>query len=149
MKISKFIGIIMICTLIVSACCSCTSHIKDTNGDADFSLATLTEEQVIKNNSSISNVSVGNQWGNKYELKVNKFSGVKQLKRIKISGTQTVTANVNVTSGNFRMVLIKDGKIAYDFVINGTSSTTISAGTYLIKIAGESAAFNLSFNVEA
>ena len=149
MKLSKFIGIIMICTLIVVACCSCTSHIKDTNGDDNFSLATLTEEQVIKNNSSVSNVSVSNQWGNKYELKINKFSGVKELKRITVSGTQTITATVNVSAGNFRMVLVKDGKIAYDFEVNETSSTTVSAGTYIIKIAGESAAFNLSFSVEA
>ena len=150
MKISKFIAVTIVCALIAITCCGCDKHIEDINGDDNFSLATLTEQQIIKNNSSISSVSVGNQWNNKYDLKVNKFSGVKELKKITLkSGTQKITADVNVSSGNFRMVLISNGKIVYDFDINGTSSYTISAGTYIIKIAGESASFNLTFNIEA
>ena len=150
MKISKFIAVTMVCALIAITCCSCVGHIKDTNGDDDFSLATLTEEQIIKNNSSVSSVSVSKQWDGNLDLRTNKFSGVKELKKITLKyGMQKITTDVKVSSGNFRMVLISDGRIVYDFDINGTSSTTISGGTYIIKIAGESAAFNLSLIIEA
>ncbi|MCH5163754.1 MAG: hypothetical protein J1F36_01920 [Clostridiales bacterium] len=148
MKISKFIAVTIVCALIAITCCGC-GHIKDTNGDDDFSLVTLSEQQIIKGNSSVSSVSASNQWNNKYNLKVSKFSGVKELKKITLkSGTQKITTDVNVSAGNFRMVLISGGQIVYDFDINGTSSATISEGTYIIKIAGESASFNLSFSIE-
>ena len=65
--------------------CKSFSHIEDINGD-DTKIATITEEEKIKNNSHISYMSIMSSNSKNNEIngsvKIDKFSGVKEIEKI-------------------------------------------------------------------
>ena len=84
-------------------------------------------------------------------LKVEKFSGVQLVDSITIRDTaEEVRCTATVTSGNFRIVIVHDGEIFADLVADGTQHTVTltEAGKYELKIAGESASFEMEYKIK-
>ena len=137
--------------------------IADTNGEANFSLNTLTQEDILSERygytmyasgtrSEGNRTNVGHEWEEEdrdiRSMSAKSFSGVTILQSTKVS-TDTLILDINSTvdSGNFRIVITVDG-VYYDEVeINQNvriELNNIQNKTVLIKLAGESAAFQAS-----
>lgn len=149
-KIQRMVVILFILALSLSGCGSfIMDHIEDTNGADDFSLASITDEEICQSRSHIAVASITTTSGGKTEIRIGKLSGVMQpdasLASVKASGETLVwhAASV-VTSGNLRICIVRNGEeIAGEFPINGEGEIRIenAAGRYTLKIAGESAEF--------
>lgn len=148
----KFLAIVL--TLAVLAGLSgCMSHIEDTNGPDDTSLTTLTDEDILGRSLSCTKLMSSTVTrGNTTRCKAGKFSGVEDLYEsdlIWASGT-TISVDAAVTEGNARLVLLLDGEIIHEFDVNGTGQTFSLgefSGKLCLRIAGESAKYDITFSV--
>ena len=126
-------------------------HIKDTNGEDDFSLVELTDEDFFKANSSSTTMSTRTQINNKVKIKVKKFSGVELLDSIYVKNKKlTIKLSSEVKSGNFKIVVIKDDEIIKVLNINEANQEFVienANGEYLLKVAGESANFSIDYEI--
>lgn len=93
--------------------------------------------------------SVTSKINNQATLKVKKMSGVEVLDKINVSsGNLTIHTNLKITAGNIKLVLIYNDEIIKEFKINEEDSYTgIVNGVYYLKIATESANFNLQYTI--
>jgi len=93
-------------------------------------------------NSVLTNVS------DTYNQKVNKFNGMETIRTINKSGELTFEISLIISSGRFKMVLVKDNDIILvtdentDRII---SFNNLENGTYKLKIIGDEAKFDLKF----
>ena len=117
MKRYWIIGLILAMCLGLVAC----GQIEDTNGEDDYSLATITEEQLVKGTNSSSKVGfLHTQINNSHTFKVNKFSGVEAIESVRATeSTKSITFLVESTrkSGNLYVYVRCDGQIVGDFEI--------------------------------
>lgn len=147
MKNTRFVFAVFSLLLIMTLAASCSSlMIKDTNGDGDTSLATLTDEDILNGYSSVSVNSIKTTSNGVTKLSVRQFSGVQTVGKIK-SGEGTVfNASVKLNSGNLEVVLVKDGEIAYRIPVNEETEIILDQNSvYELKIAGESADFSIEY----
>lgn len=150
--LTKPVLLFIIAVILASALASCESgkmHIEDTNGADDVSLCTLTEEDILGRPSYISYMSIENSVNDSYRLTVDKLSGVSEAKKITVGADAvTLTYTVEVSEGNLRVCIVKDGAVVADLAVNGGEQqlTLSEKGTYRVIVAGESAkiAFALS-----
>ena len=123
-------------------------HIEDTNGPDDYSLAVITDENIINQDMGALNVGFHRSLLNDgVTCKSEKFSGVYRVfltNFIFDSDFQMDLTNFYVHSGNFRMCLVNDGRIIAD-VEPGEVFTEVLLhdlnGAFELVIAGESADF--------
>lgn len=135
--------------------------IPDVNGDSDFSLNTLTEEDILAewydytmyafgSSGEGNSTDVDGDWEDEdYDLRsmtAQSFSGVTVLQSTK-TDRETLTLDITSTveSGNFRILITVDGAYYCDVDINQTVRVVlddIQNKTVLVKIAGESAEFD-------
>ena len=95
---------------------SCAAQIEDTNGNDDYTLNTLTNEDFFKNSSITKFGSVTSKINNQATLKVKKMSGIETLEKINLSsGNLTINTNLKITSGNIKLVLIYNEEIIKEF----------------------------------
>ena len=140
---------LIFCLAMVLSLASCTvGHIKDTNGENDLSLGTIDDERLLKGVSSyVQNMAVKSEKDGIITYKANKFSGVYVLKKIPyaVGKQMTIKTDIIVEEGNFRAVLIQNGEIIKDLPLGESQITIIDEPRrdYEIRIAGESAKFNL------
>lgn len=145
----KKILMLVLCLVMVLSLASCTiGHIKDTNGENDFSLTTIDDERIAKGVSSyVQSMAVKSENDGVVNYHASKFSGVYVLKKIPYAFGERLIINTSITvdSGNFRAVLIQDGEIIKDLPFGENQVTIIEKPTrnYEIRVAGESAKFNL------
>ncbi len=142
----------MMCLLFLCMFTSCksASHIKDTNGDDDYSLCIVTDSDIINGRNSISSSSFRSQKNNKYKLSVGKFSGVNTVfKGTTNNQTILLTMDATVSSGNLRLVVMSNNEIKFDIKINTVDTYEIPGdfNEYKIVVAGESAKFKLDFEL--
>ena len=139
------------------------NSIADTNGSANFSLNTLTQEDILSERYGYTmyasstrgegnSTNVGYEWEEEdrdlRSMSAKSFSGVTVLQSTKVN-TDTLMLDINSTvdSGNFRIVITVDGVFYDDVEINQNvrvELNNIQNKTILIKLAGESAAFQAS-----
>ena len=137
----------------------CGPEIADTNGPDDYSLATVTEENVVNQDLGCSSytMSPGSE-DDDYLDKVTKFkgkefSGVTQLYMTNYLGKSDVTvdvSNLTVNSGNFALYVLLDGEIVHEFKIGELMETFEMEdinGTFEIVMAGETADFKFWMNM--
>ena len=147
MKKFKIIAVAVMCVALTVSLAACIAlHIEDTNGEDDFSLAVITEDEIVT--ASRNYAATGSTYetvGDVHVITVEKFSGVWQVGRYDLTeGSATFNVEMSVKRGNCRLVLVNDGKIVHDFDINGADSYTITTvGEYYIMLAGESAEISL------
>ena len=133
-------------------------HIADTNGAADFSLATLTEEDIFAKtltctggpNYSTGRLVLPGGWeiSSGVELSAKKFSGITDIlwaDYLLPSDFNLCIEHFSVTEGNFRMMVINEGKIIADVQPGDNIDLLIEdlTGPTYVRIAGESAAFTI------
>ena len=133
-------------------------HIADTNGAEDFSLATLTEEDILAKsltctggpNRSMGRLNLPGGWSisDGVELSAKQFSGVTDIlwaDYILPSDFSLSLDHFSVTEGNFRMMVINEGKIIADIQPGDNVDILIEGltGYTTVRIAGESAAFRI------
>lgn len=144
MKKLKIIAVMLLCVLVALSFVACDlGHIKDTNGDEDFSLVTIGDEDILAGGTKYAAfLSTNNTVGDLHSITIQKFSGVWQVATLSLQGNGRAIIKMEacVEKGNCRIVLIHNDQIIHDFNINGSDSYTVNtAGTYYIKLAGESA----------
>lgn len=81
-----------------------------------------------------------------------KFTGVEQIYMTNIAANRLefTVHHARVDSGNFRMVLVVNGKIVHEFRLNELTQTHVLEnvkGTVSLMIAGESADFQFDYSV--
>ena len=147
MKRYWIIGLILAMCLGLAAC----GQIEDTNGQDDYSLAKLTNEDLLKGASSSTQVGfLHTQINDSHTFKVNKFSGVEVLESIRATeGTKSITFLVECTrnSGNLYVYVRCDGQIVGDFEIGEKDEFVLenpAPGKYELCVAGESASYEMS-----
>jgi len=143
---------VLICILLLGSLVGCMKQIEDTNGDEDFSIVSISDEKICSNVNSyvaFNSYSVENDGFKTVSIKT--FSGVDTVDKTVVFN-QSLTYNIDLTvkKGNFRLILIKDREIIWEFPLNESSSYTVNngSGIYELKIAGESAEFSINFSIE-
>lgn len=104
--------------------------------------------KIIANKDRFYEKKQTNSWKNNvYETNIEDFTGVKKIKSVVCSDNQSIKINLNIDSGQFKVVLVNtQTKDIYEIAnsnINDEIETQIPAGKYDIKIVGIHAKFNL------
>lgn len=91
------------------------------------------------------------RWERKvYSTNIEDFTGVKKIKSVNCEDNQVFNINLNISSGQFKLVLINRETKNIIEIANETCieniTTQISAGDYDIKIVGIHAKFNLKLD---
>ena len=128
-------------------------HIEDTNGADNYSLQTITDENICKLDMSALNIVEDNNIvGEAVTYKSEKFSGVYEVftENIVTNRYEITVNHAKVNAGNFKMVLCVDDKIVHTFKLNELSQTFVLEnvkGSVSLRIAGESADFMFDYYV--
>lgn len=127
-------------------------HIEDTNGPEDYTLTTITDENIIKQDMGALNVSKSTGLLNDgVTFKSDKFSGVYRVFQTNFffdSDFLMDVAGFWVNSGNFRMCIVNDGKIIATVEPGMFATCELSDlnGSFELVIAGESADFEFTLD---
>jgi len=136
-------------------------HIDDTNGPGDFSLATLTDEDILAStlsctggpNMATGRITLPGGWelSKGVKLYADKFSGVTDIlwaDYILPSDFSLDLDHFSVEGGNFRMMVMNQGKIIAEIEPGDDISLLIEdiTGPTCVRIAGESAAFTIAMS---
>lgn len=145
---SLLLALIMICLPL----CACDlGQIEDTNGEDDYSLCSLTDEDIVKKTtSSVTSTLVKNTKNGVTTVKVGKLSGVTELDVFNPIQNKVLAVTAAPESGNVRLVLVRDETIVCDVPLNGTETLlalSAAEGRYSFRAAGESASFRLTYEV--
>ena len=174
MRLRKVLSI-LVCLCTMLSLCSCTLLInkfkvetKDLNGEDDFSLAVLTDEDLCAEDNVCYCVAFGlNTSGSKSYADedylhdgdtveasaATPLSGVSLL-QLTYGTTETITFTVECarTKGNVRIVLLDENlDIIHDFSVTEKSSYTVNNAKgkeFEIRVAGESAEFTINVSRE-
>lgn len=124
-------------------------HIEDTNGAENFSLQTITEEQIVT--MSIGSIGGPNKsrsilTGDSIEFSADKFTGVAEIlydNFIAPSDFQLDLTNYEITGGNFQLVVVHNEQIVAVLEPDMFVSFRLEdiTGYVSLRIVGESAAF--------
>ena len=134
----------------------CGQEYEDTNGDDNFTLQTITDQNIIKLDTGASGLgyeesNIGFLHSSEYKAK--NFNGVEQLYLTNYIAKSDVTVyigHMNVKKGNFKLVAILDDKIIKEFPLDAFSEEFFFEdikGTFSIHVAGESAAFEFYMDI--
>lgn len=156
--IKKILPIVLAAVIIAVAVIwfagSGLEHIEDTNGPADFTLQTITDDNIRNLDMGALNVSqkTGLLTGDTVTYHSDCFTGVYEVFRENlITNRYEITVNhASVNSGNFKMVLCVDDEIVHEFTLNELTQTFVLedvSGTVSLRIAGESADFQFDYSV--
>lgn len=141
---------ILIILLLIISLTSCKSfdHIEDLNGDNDYSLVQITNNDIIKNNSSISLISIFNNTNKGGSVEIEKFSGVKKIANI--TKKNKLIVSFELSSGNASLCVVSKNAILHYFSPkqdNQVYQINTNEKIYL-KLAGESARVNIVYSIE-
>lgn len=141
--------IALILVLAAVLLCGC-GHIEDTNGLKDFSLAQISNEDIVHGRSSMSSGRIQTTSGGRTSISVRKYSGVQTLETFNEVGGGVLKYDITLKSGNLRAVLVHDSDIVAELTVNGGECEYVfpDNGTYKLKIAGETAEFGIKFFVQ-
>lgn len=128
-------------------------HIEDTNGPDNYSLTTITDENIIKRDTGAMglNKKKGLLTGDVIEFTSKKFTGVEEIFYTNYIGKSDFYIslyNYEIYEGNFKIVVVLDDEIVaelepgmiVDYELNDIN------GTISLRIAGESASFKFAIN---
>ena len=140
----KYRLIAIVALLLISAFCltSCMKHVKDTNGDEDYTIQSYTEEQMLT--SSVQNLTSGGlrTYANDcLTYRVSKFTGGDDVYPM-YAGT-TYSIDCYVEKGNFTLFAYVNGQNLSTFLLNAPQTYTPTEDCAL-RIFGESAEFVLT-----
>ena len=137
----------------------CGVEYQDTNGPDDYRLTQISDENIAKFELGASNYSQkpgsdeSDNLSKITEFKSDNFNGVAEIYRTHLMGKSDLiidVSNLQVSSGNYRLSVVQDGEIIYDFPLNEMMQTyelRDTNGDIAIRMSGESADFYLSIQV--
>lgn len=156
-KLKNMLWIIMAIAVVVFVAISFikddVKEYEDTNGPDDYSLTTITDQQIIDQSIGALNVTRKNSLiGDSVVFSSDNFNGVYEImynNYIFATGVDFSVCTFNVNKGNFKMVVVQDDKII-ETIEPGELSTDIHledlSGTVALRIAGESADFEFTLS---
>lgn len=160
-KLSAFLVIMLFIFALLVGCGHSGRYfglsIEDTNGADDFTLCSITEDDICQSKAHLAIASVTSTTGGKTKIHIGELSGVMQpdasLASVKANGETLVWHAVSsVTAGNLRICIVRDNEeIVGDLPINGEGEVRLEnapKGRYTLRIAGESAEFSLEITLE-
>ncbi|MBQ7875552.1 MAG: hypothetical protein IJ306_10455 [Oscillospiraceae bacterium] len=152
-NIAAAIGVIAGIIVLVLFIFDDFEHIEDTNGPDDYSLTTITDENII-------NLDMGSLGGPRKHKELfsnttysaEKFSGVCEIygENIVANRMEFYVNHAEVNAGNFRIVIVVDDEIVHDFTLNELTQSYVLedvSGYVALRIAGESADFEFDYDV--
>lgn len=128
-------------------------HIEDTNGADNYSLQQITDYNIINMDIGALNLSeTKSALFTMPEYSSEKYTGVSEIYMNNIIGNRfdITLYNTWVESGNFKIVLLHNDEIVHEFKLNElVQSYTLKnpRGTVSLRIAGESADFQFSYDL--
>lgn len=146
----KKILLIVVLVLMLGLTSCSLSHIEDTNGENNYELNTLKNEEIFTYNSYIEVGSVDEEKSNSFNYKCKKLTGNKLIKTLSPKGrTLNISVICAIFSGNAYVALIRDDKIyqeidphrVQNFIIDGESDVEL-------RILAESCNFSIAVNIE-
>ena len=149
--ISAILTVLMLFGIMLGGVgCGITEHIEDTNGPDNYSLATITDENII--NLDMGAMGLGRSTGilnDGVTFKSKRFSGVERImltNYILPSDLDIQLAGFYVNSGNLRLVVVNNDEIIADIEPGLFPECRIIGltGTVSLIIAGESADFEFT-----
>jgi hypothetical protein len=148
-KISRFILLLILLLTLTG----CVEHIEDTNGADNFSLETITDQDILNGFPTISVRQSKVRKNNEYKYSVKKITGVEEVFKGSFKNENVaITINTSVEEGNARIVLVYKNQIIKQFMLNADNqvfSMINVDGEIKIIVAGESAKINIDFIVES
>lgn len=151
-KTKKILAIIgAIAMVAVAAYMMLTSdlkHIEDTNGPDDYSLTTITDQQIL--DMDMGALGLGRSTSSltsTVKFDSNKFTGVEEIMWTDVLFSSGFTMDIldyKVHSGNFKMVVINEGEIIAELTPEDEFPVNLGdlKGHVSLVIAGESADFS-------
>ena len=145
----RFLCTVLVVLLLLSfPGCMMISY-EDTNGEDDFSLQTLTDQDIIGSSSCSKYMSSTTTMGNRTVCKVQTMSGVESLFQRRVENQRLdILVSCAVTKGNARLVLVVDDTIVHEFALNKDNQhLTLEnvTGKVSLKLAGESTGYTVTF----
>lgn len=152
----KKIWTLLFVLLLCFSLAGCSKEYEDTNGDDDFTLQTITDENIIHLETGASNLTykeskIGALKSAEYSSK--NFNGVEQIFLTSFWGKSDVEiyiGHMNVKKGNFKLAVIHNDKIIKEIPLDAFGETYLFEdldGTFSVHIAGESAAFEFYIDI--
>lgn len=134
----------------------CGTEYPDTNGPDDYTLETITDENIINRDIGAAGLTyeetnMGGLHSAEYSAK--NLNGTEQIYLTSFWGKSDVIVyigHMNVESGNFRLVIINNDEIIYDIPLDAFAEEfrfDDLEGDFSISVAGESACFDFSIEV--
>lgn len=146
-------AIILVVVCVVWFIQSDLKHIEDTNGADNYSLTTITDENIINQDmGALGFETAKNKFaGDTIEFHSNKFTGVCEILYDNLIGSSDFTLNISnfaVNSGNFKMAVVHNDEIVKVIEPGTMINYTLEdvSGTVSLVIAGESADFSFSMS---
>ena len=124
---------------------------KDTNGEDNYELQTLTEQDILQGGSVVKTGSSSSSVNNTYTVKVKTMNGVDTLETF--SGEKVVLMlSVTINKGNARLVVCTKDEILHEFELNkGGQLFSFEVDTdskAYLRIAGEDCGYSLSYQLQ-
>ena len=150
---------LLLALLLAVFAAGCGVEFEDTNGPDDYSLAQITDENILNLDVGAANYSQSpgpedsEDLFRVTEFRSNGFHGVAEIYRTTLIGKSDLAidvTNLQVSSGNYRLSVVHDGKIVHDFPLNEMMQTYELRdvnGDVSIVMAGEDADFYMSIQV--
>ncbi len=147
----------ILCILLLTGITSCGKTYEDTNGENDFTLQSITDEDIINLATGSSGLSyketnLGSLHSSEYYSK--NHNGVDRIYHtdfIAKSDVSVYIGHMSVESGNFRLCIVNDGEIIFDIPLDSFNETFYFEdlrGEFGVHVAGESAKFEFYIEVQ-
>ncbi len=152
-KILSLILVAIMCVGLVA----CGSKYEDTNGEDNFTLQTITDENIINLDTGASGLSYTEQnlgdiiHSSEYSSK--NFNGVEQIyltNFIAPSDVYVYIGHMDVTGGNFKLAIVNDDKIIEEIPLDAFNEDYLFeniTGSFAVHVAGECAAFSFYMDI--
>ena len=150
----------LLSVLLVACMClaltGCGMEYEDTNGEDDFTLQTITDDDIINLSTGASGLSYTEEHlgelihSSEYSSK--NFNGVEQIYLTNFIGKSDVEVyigHMNVESGNFKLVVINNDEIIQEIPLDSFNESFYFKdlkGNFSVHVAGECAKFD--FHIE-
>lgn len=151
-KMWSIILVLTMCMMLVA----CDEY-EDTNGEDNYALQTITDEDIIRLSTGASGLSyseenLGGLHSSEYSSK--KFNGVEQLyltNFILPSDVSIYIGHMDIKSGNFKLVVINNDEIIQEIPLDAFNETFYFEdleGAFSVHVAGESASFEFYIEIK-
>lgn len=154
MRTLRIAAMVLLCIMLTA----CGTEYADTNGADDYTLQTITDEQIVDLSTRASGLSYleqnfgGGIYSTEYSSK--NFNGVEEIyltNYILPSSFYIYVGYLNVDSGNFKLAIVNNDEVIREVPI-GTFNEQIYfediVGSFAVRLAGESAAFHLNIDID-